>query len=371
MMKIHTRRGFLAISAGAALSACSSLPRGAAQRREILAGSDAEVPEFSVHEVSRETLSRLRAWPETGTPGHNGWPQGQSGGAPVIAPGDRLDLRIWDSETSSLITAPGQVATDMSDLTVSSNGSIFLPYIGELRVAGMPPDAARRMIQSQMESIVPSAQVQLAFSSGRQNSVDLIGGVSTPGSYPLEDGNITVLNLISLGGGVPESLRNPRVRLVRRGQVYITSLARIYDEPARDIPLRGGDRLVVEQDARFFIALGASGREEVVDFNTDRITALRAVSMMGGVTDSRADPRGILVLRNYPASALSRADGPSTERVVFSIDLTTADGLFSANEFQINSGDVVLATESPITSVQTIFGLLGNAFGLANRVPGT
>jgi polysaccharide export outer membrane protein len=52
--------------------------------------------------------------------------------------------------------------------------------------------------------------------------------------------------------------------------------------------------------------------------------------------------------------------------VVFTLDLTTSDGLFSARNFRIQSGDLLLATESPINSVQTVFSLVGGLFGLAN-----
>jgi len=367
-MHSYSRRSFLAFGLCIILPACS-LPRGAAQRREILAGSGGEMPDFTVIEVTRATLAELLTWPVTGTQSNAGWPARQAGPAStIIAPGDRLDLRIWDSGASSLITGPGQMVVEMPGLTVSPEGTIFLPYVSEIRVAGLTPDSARRLIQGRMESIAPSVQVQLDFASGRQNSVDLVSGVGTPGRYPLEDGNTTVLNVIAMGGGVQAALRNPRVRLLRGGQVYVTSLAQLYADPGRDIPLRGGDRLIVEADERHFIALGAAGREEVIDFASDELSALRAVSMMGGISDSRADPRGILILRRYPDSALGRPGGPRSARVVFSIDLTNADGLFSAAEFPIHSGDVVLATESPTTSIQTIFALLGNALGLARPV---
>ena len=43
-------------------------------------------------------------------------------------------------------------------------------------------------------------------------------------------------------------------------------------------------------------------------------------------------------------------------------------GLFSARNFFINSGDLVLATESPVSSVSVVAGLVGSAFGLINAV---
>ena len=138
--------------------------------------------------------------------------------------------------------------------------------------------------------------------------------------------------------------------------------------PTRDTTLRSGDKVIVEPDERFFLSLGAAGTEAVHPFPRDQISALEAISLIGGVTDARANPKGLLVLRDYPASAV-RTDGtgPTQERVVFTLDLTTADGLFSAGQFPILSGDLVYATESRISSAQTILSVLGNTVGLANQ----
>ena len=86
--------------------------------------------------------------------------------------------------------------------------------------------------------------------------------------------------------------------------------------------------------------------------------------MIGGLNDNRADAKGILVLRDYPAKSVrSDGSGPPKQRMIFAIDLTSADGLFSAGEFSIQAKDVVLVAESPITSTQTIFGIVGSAVG--------
>jgi len=55
------------------------------------------------------------------------------------------------------------------------------------------------------------------------------------------------------------------------------------------------------------------------------------------------------------------------QQVVFTFDLTSADGLFAARNFRINPNDTVLATESPITMAQTVFSLVGTAFGLTRQ----
>ena len=196
-----------------------------------------------------------------------------------------------------------------------------------------------------------------------------MAGVAAPGVYPLPDRDYTLLSLLSQGGGVRSDLINPQVRLFRGSKSYRTSLSRIFADPALDTTLQGGDRVIIEDDKRSFLSLGATGSEARHAFLNDNMTALDALAIVGGVSDSRADPKGVLILRNYPKSALhTDGSGPPKDRVVFTIDLTSADGLFSAGQFELMPDDLVYATESPVTTAVTIFSLLGSAFGLASRL---
>jgi len=348
------------------LAGCS-LPRGAALQSEVIKAAEAEDAPFAVHPVTRDTIKTLNSWPRWH--GYAGW-IGRTRGpiSPIIAAGDRIDLVIWDSSENSLFSSDGQKVVEMTNIQVSPSGSVFIPYIDELYISGQTPDGAREQIQTRIAQILPSAQVQLAYTAGQRSSVSLVGGVGSPGTVALPNRNFTVLNLISEGGGVSSSMRNPQVRLMRAAKTYRVSLSRLYADAALDTVLRGGDKVIVEQDERYFQALGAAGQENLIYFTKDRINALEAVSLIGGITDSRADPKGILILREYSADQLRRdGTGPSRTDVVFTIDLTSADGLFSARRFDVQPQDVVLVTESPITKVQTIFGLIGGAVGLANQ----
>lgn len=350
------------------LSGCAILPRGAAVEREIVAAADDAQADFAVHAVTRDFLDQIDHWPRPAGD-RLGWIP-TSGGArtQVIAPGDTLELTVWDSSDSSLLSAPGQRSVQIQALEVAPDGTIFLPYVGDTRVAGMTLQAARQTLHEAVDRIVPSSQVQLAMTEGRTNSVDLIGGVAAPGSYPMPDRNFTLLNLIALGGGVQGNLINPQIRLIRAGDIYGTSVARLYADPRLDTLLRGGDQVIVEEDRRYFLSLGAAGQQSQHPFPQDDVSALDAISIIGGVESRRGNPGGVLILREYPQSALRHdGSGPAQARVVFTLDLTSADGLFSARNFHVAQGDLVLVTESPITSAQTIFGLVGSVFGLANQ----
>ncbi len=353
----------LVIACFLGLGACSSLPGSAPLEREILDAAEGSEIDFAVYPVTRSFLPFVAEWPVVGEP-VLAWGVADGGArTQVIASGDQIEVTIWDSTEASLLSAEGERSVRIEALTVQPDGTIFLPYVGDAEVLGMTPQVARAVLQDRITEVVPSAQVQVQITSGRANSVDIVGGVAAPGSYPLPDRSYSVLNLIAQSGGVRETLVNPQLRLIRGGQIYGTSLDRLFETPELDMRLRGGDRVIIEQDDRYFLSLGAAGSQNQHVFPSDHVSALDAVSIIGGVESGRGDPGGVLILREYPIGAM----GPDQPRVVFTLDLTSTDGLFSARSFRINAGDLVLVTESPITRAQTILGLIGSAFGVASQ----
>jgi polysaccharide export outer membrane protein len=356
----------LALSLG--LAGCGRLPGGAPASEEVLKETRDNPTGFALYQVNRAFLPTVAQWPATGTQEHLSWISASQGArSSIIQPGDTLNIRIWDSSDNSLLTSAEERNIELQDMEVSTNGAIFLPYVGNVSVIGLTPDLAREEVQTAFEMIVPSAQVQLAMTEGRNNSVDLVSGVLQPGTYPMPDRNYSVLGLISAGGGISANLNNPQIRLMRDGRIYGTSVDRLLNTPSMDTLLRGGDRVFLEEDERYFLSFGAAGREDLHIFTKDEMSAMDAVSIMGGLQDGKADPKGILILREYPASA-TRAGvrGPRQTRVVFTLDLTSADGLFSARRFQVNPDDLVMATESPINDAVTVSNLIGNIFGVFN-----
>lgn len=353
------------------LASCDGLPRGAALQSEVLKSASGDHPDaqsdFAVAPVIRAALPRYAAWPTPQLGGLAWMPRQKQPANRIIAPGDTVSVRIWSSEENGLLTSGGQKLADLGDVRVAPTGRIFLPYIDEIKISGMSPEHARRVIQDRYSAVAPSAQVMLSLAEGRKNTVSLVGGVGAPGSYPMPDTDFTILALLSQGGGVAQGLNNPQIRLHRHGRIYGTSVDNLYTRPANDTTLRGGDKVIVQADTRAFLSLGAAGQEARHLFPKDHLTAIEALSIVGGVSDFRADPKGVLILRHYPARSVAKnGQGPDNLRMVFTIDLTTADGLFSAGKFRILPGDLVYATEAPVTAARTILGLLGSAFGVYN-----
>lgn len=356
------------------LSACASFPRGAGLQREVLAnqnesasGKDAAVQNFAIAPVTRDLVATYDRWPQVGERGLS-WPgRGAGSGSRFVGPGDQIAVQVWVNEDNSLLTSPGQRQVALAPVQVDPQGNVFLPYVGQIDLSGLTIEAARARVQEAYAATSPSAQVQIELQEGRQSSASLISGVVKPGVYPLTGRDVSILELLALGGGTPQGLANPQVRLQRAGTLYGLSMQRLLEEPGANTLIRGGDKVYVEADRRHFLALGATGRRAQIPFPQDKVTALEAMTLMGGLLDGRADARAILILRSYPAKAV-RPDGrgPAHMRTIFTVDLTTADGLFSAGQFRIMPGDLVYATESPLGSASTVIGLIAAVFGVAN-----
>ncbi|WP_114964503.1 polysaccharide biosynthesis/export family protein [Alkalilacustris brevis] len=353
-----------------ALAACD-LPRTAPAQGTVLRDSRGEARDVMVVPVTRGSAGHIAQWPAGLVDAPPVWPPAGPGApGPVIRPGDRLDIAVWDNEPNSLLTAEGQKVVDIGGVSVNAEGSVFLPYLEEIDLGGLSLKTARERLQSRMAAAFGAGQVQLDIAPGRGNMVDVVGGVVRAGSHPLPDGGLTALNLIALSGGPAPGLANPQLRVLRGGQRYGIALARLYDAPGLDATLRAGDRVVLEEDSRHFIALGASGQQDLIPFGRERLSALEAVSMIGGVEGARGSPRGVLILRAYPESAVdpSGVRGPDRAHVVFTLDLSGTDGLFAARGLAIQPGDLLMVTESPANSLRAVLALVAQGLGVAGRL---
>ena len=363
------------------VAGCGSFPRGSALQSEVLDqttadpviaadGTELAAPtEFAVETVSRDRLGVYADWPAVGERDLGWIARVDQPNNRIIAPGDTVAVSIWSTEDNGLLTIPGQRFVALPPIRVSPGGEIFLPYIGQIRISGMAPETARARIEDAYLDVTPSAQVQLELTEGRASTVSLVEGFAAPSVYPLVDQDVTLLEMIAQAGGIAPGLRNPQVRLQRGDRTYGISAARLLSDTALNTTLQGGDRVFAQADDRYFLALGASRVSAQVPFPQDRVTALEAISLIGGLAPERANAQGVLILRRYREDAVRSDDsGPHHARTIFTIDLTSADGLFSAGQFRIRPGDLIYVTESPLLTARNVFGLIGTVFGLGVQI---
>ncbi|MEM1233227.1 MAG: polysaccharide biosynthesis/export family protein [Pseudomonadota bacterium] len=293
-------------------------------------------------------------------------------GSDVIRPGDVLGLTIWENVSDGLLAGEGQNATVLDEVQVDGSGFIFVPYAGRLRAAGNTPEAMRRIITNRLDEQTPDPQVQVSRVAGDGSTVSVVGAVGGQGVFAIERPTRRLSSMLARAGGItiaPEIAQITIIRGKHTGTIWFQDL---YDNPHFDIALRGGDRILVEEDTRTFTALGATGTQNRIPFEAQTISAIEAIASVGGLNSTSADPTGVFVFRNEPEeiaqTVMGRGDLIGAQRVAYVLDLTQPNGMFQARDFAIRDGDTVYVTEAPFVTWNKTISALTGTLASANSV---
>ena len=356
------------------LSACG-LPRTGPTKNEIFAGSVQKQGDAFVVSVDDFVTEVTSYDPPSGFSSeliHAGVL-----GSDTIRPGDTLGLQIWENVDDGLLSVGGAAAV-LNEIQVDGDGFIFVPYAGRIRAAGNSPEAIRRIITERLEEQTPDPQVVVQRLAGDGATVSLIGGVGLQGVYPIERPTRTLTAMLARAGGITLPPEITNVTLIRGGHTGTVRLQDLYENPRLDIAMRGGDRVLVEQDERFFTALGATGAQVRVPFETSTVSAVEALATVGGLNPTFGDPTGIFVFRDehtfISKKLLQRDDLEGHQRIIYVLDLTSPNGVFHARDFEIRDEDTVYVTEAPYSQfskvLQAIVAPVGTAATIQNATNG-
>ena len=170
--------------------------------------------------------------------------------------------------------------------------------------------------------------------------------------------------MLARAGGVAVTPEIAQVTVFRSGREAKIWFQDLYKQPKYDIALRGGDRILVEADTRTFTAMGATGTQNRIPFESQALSAIEAIAQVGGLSSNVADPTGVFVFRNEPAEianrVLGRQDLVGPQRMAYLLNLTQPNGVFVARDFVIRDGDTVYVTEAPFVQwSKTVNAVLG------------
>ena len=356
------------ITVVAMISSCGVLPRVGPNKREIFAGSVQKQGDAFVVSVNDRVTRITAVQPALGFT--DDFRNAGILGSDTIRPGDTLGLTIWENVDEQLLGEAGPTA--LEEVQVDGAGFIFVPYAGRVRAAGNTPEALRRVITGRLEEQTPDPQVEVRRLAGDGSTVSLIGAVGAQGVYPIERPTRTLTTMLANAGGVsiePEVALITVIRGEKRSKVWFQDL---FEDPRFDIALRGGDRILVEQDNRSFTALGATGAQARVTFETQTLSALEAIATVGGLTSSTADPTGVFVMRNEPADianqVLGRTDLIGPQRLIYVLNLTEPNGMFEARDFSIRDDDTLYVTEAPFAQWSKVISALTGTLGAVGSI---
>jgi len=352
------------------LSACATLPQVGPNKRQLLAGSVDRQGDAFVIDVDDRVARDAQIEVKSGFPPE--FTSVQPLASDVIFPGDTLGLTVWENVDSGLLGNAGANQTVLQEMQVDGDGFIFVPYAGRVRAAGHTPEALRRIITRKLDEQTPDPQVEVRRLAGDGSAVSLTGAISGQGVYPIERPTRRLSGMIAAAGGLaikPEVALVTVIRERTRGQVWFEDLQ---SKPEADIALRGGDRIVVEEDPRAYTVLGAAGSQARVPFESENLNAIEALARVGGLSGGASNPRGVFVLRDEPERVARRvlqlSDVQGPQRVIYVLNLVEPNGLFLARDFDIRDGDTIYITEAPFAQWSKVISALTGTLGAVGSV---
>lgn len=259
------------------------------------------------------------------------WAAAQDTASYRLGDRDRIEVQVFEDSRFDI------------DTQVTDDGTIRLPLVGPVAVAGLTvAEATERLEETLERDYLQRASVTLKVTEFRSRPISVLGAVAEPGSLDIS-GRLTLIEAIVAAGGLTAD-HGDSIYVLRRSdnglsdQVTIpVQLLMVDADPNLNIPIYPNDLINVPLTVEVTIyCLGEVEQPGALTFkSTERITLLAALARAGGLTDRAA--KKIIIKRG--------GDGDGSEPVEIEVDYRR---IMSGREADpvLQQGDVVVVRES-------------------------
>lgn len=196
----------------------------------------------------------------------------------LLAPGDEVLVRVW-----------GAVSLNQR-VTVDRSGTIYLPQIGGITVAGTPFKNLENTVRSAINRVYRNYNLSIELGHLRSVQVFITGAARRPGSYTVSSFS-TVINALFVSGG-PSSTGSFRRIQLRRGGETVTELDLYrflrYGDKSKDVRLMAGDVIFIPPVGEQ-VAIGGSVKEAAVYELLGGESIETALGLAGGKSNTAAE----------------------------------------------------------------------------------
>jgi protein involved in polysaccharide export with SLBB domain len=236
-----------------------------------------------------------------------------------LGPGDEVVIQIWGASENTIRSF------------ITPEGNIQVSGLGPVQLSGMTVKEANAYLQQEFAKIYsgiggeqPTSQIKLTVGDIRTIQVNIMGEVTTPGTYTISSFS-TLFHALYRAGGVNDIGTLRAIRVVRGGKTLAT--VDVYDYILRgitdsDIRLQDDDVIIVGPYQQLVEVTGMVKRPMIYELKKDE-TAKTLLEYAGGFSSSA-----------YKESVTITRKGDS-ERRVLSVD----EAQYAS--FPMQDGDVV------------------------------
>jgi polysaccharide export outer membrane protein len=259
----------------------------------------------------------------------------------TIAPGDTLIITVWDHPELTTPAGSQQQAVT-NGRQVQSDGTLFYPYAGKVKVSGMTVEQVRSTLANKLSRYLKEPQVDV-------NVVGFGGRVALQGAFTNtapQDTTVVPQTLAQVVGRAGVDVANADLSglvLTRDGRNYNIDLDAINrDGVAQDIYLKPGDRLFMPyNDRKEVYVVGEADQPQAIPFKTTDLTLTQALGRAGGLDPVTSKGSAVYVIRGM--------DDQGNPATVYNLDATSPAAYALASRFNLRAGDVVWIGPAGIT----------------------
>ena len=262
-----------------------------------------------------------------------------------IGPGDSLYITVWDHPE---LTSPAgeQQQSAANGRLVRPDGTLYFPYAGVLKVAGMTIEQARQSIASGLAQFIKNPLVDVSIENYASQRVLMEGAFVKSGPQPLTGVPLTLGEAIGVAGVNSQNADLSDVVLSRQGQVYHLDLNTLHggSAGAQTIYLQAGDRVYLPYNFNQEVyVMGEVLRPQALRFTTSHLTLTQALGQAGGLNEITS--KGMV----YVVRGALDKHGTTQQPTVYELDAKSPAAFALADNFMVKPGDVVFASAAGIT----------------------
>ena len=200
----------------------------------------------------------------------------------VILPDDYLKLDVFTKDGERIIDPDLELNKELTgnnnnltrpdpDYLILPDSTVKLPMIGQVKLAGYTIEEASRLLENRYAEFYNDPYVILKYINKRVVVLGATGGQV----IPLENENMSVVEIIALAGGITNNTRANDIRLIRDENVFLVDLSTLDRYYETNMNVESGDIIYVEPIPR---VINQSAQE--VSLIVSTITALTTLLVL-------------------------------------------------------------------------------------------
>jgi len=169
-----------------------------------------------------------------------------SGREEYLVAGDAVRIQIWQLWETAGEKSP--VANLGGEYVIDTDGNIFMPFVGLIKVEGKTPEDVAAVIKGKYADFLKEPYIYVR----PLIRITLAGSVLRPGSYRI-DPRSSLWDLLDMAGGPSSAADLKKISVFRGGDIVIKNLLKAFEKAysLKEIGVQSGDQIIVPQPGGF------------------------------------------------------------------------------------------------------------------------